>query len=160
MTADQEEGQVIILLVIALILAQSLSWFVLYVMAYATDFLATHSMGMLISVALCFWLYCGSSIAKWIIIVIHGIPGACGLLSGMILVAFRDLVRHVSHSQRIPTELGQQLRDIPVIVALNVAAGVIGLTIACVLLTSSKANAFLAYQRRKRRKKQDWEDWS
>src|SRR5207244_899894 len=131
MTAEQEEGQVIILLVIGLSLAMSLSWTALGMIAEGTDLLTTQLIMLLIQAALCCWLYFGGIIAKWIFVVFYGLGGACNMLSGLMLSLLRDAVKRRALPIRMPPELSRHVQDAPVLIAFSIAFAVLGLTIAC-----------------------------
>lgn len=125
MTDEEKRGRRILLSYSALILLTSASIIFLYVSQRGQERLPAQVVRFLLTVGLCWWLYQGSILAKWIMVVLMS---AGGVLALMALFANSILV-----------------------VAFSGGMAVLYLTFVVVLLTSPNVAAFLAYQRNRDR---------
>lgn len=124
MTPEESKGRQILLMQIGLILLVTFGAIGYHLSTEGSDRMANFATRFVLTTALCFWLYRGSVIAKWIVIVVFGITGLLGLVN----VLSGSLVA----------------------LALGGGLAAVYLSSAVILLRSSSVNAFLQFQRRAR----------
>lgn len=122
MSESVRQGCRIVIGYIAAILAMDLGVTAVYLVVIGSQKLPTQVARFVITAALCFWLYRGSTIAKWIIIVLLGSAGMLGLFLALTTAS-----------------------AIAMLLGLSLAA--VCLSFAGALLASRSVQAFLAHQR-------------
>ncbi len=121
MTPDELKGRRIVLTIAGISLLISAITIVAYVSVMGTGRLPAQIIRFLLTVGLMWWLYRGSAVAKWIVIVLFGLAGLFGLLAFL-------------SGHRLAAAIGSKI-------------GALYLGLITPLIKSSSVDAFLRYQR-------------
>lgn len=79
MTSEERRGRQILLVQIVLILLATLVVIAYYLSTEGVGRMANSGTRLVLTAALCVWLYRGSIVAKWIVVVVFGVAGILGL---------------------------------------------------------------------------------
>jgi|SRR5579863_6428353 len=121
MTTEELKGRRIVLTIAGVSLLISAVTIATYVAVMGTGRLPAQIVRFLLTVGLMWWVYRGSAVAKWIVIVLFGLAGLYGLLVFL-------------SGHRLAGAVGAKI-------------GTLYLTLITPLITSPAVDAFLQYQR-------------
>jgi hypothetical protein len=124
MTPEEKNGRTIVLMIVGGSLLLSAVITAAYVAVLGTQRLPIQALRVLLTAGLMWWLYRGSRIAKWTVVVLFGLAALAGIMSLMF-------------DNRFAATAGIKL-------------GALYISFASTLVTSANANAFLRYQQARR----------